>query len=299
MLREYEPMVDAAAVLTQIGEPHLDYEAIEAYVDERAGRDQRRQVESHLDLCRRCREEVADLRKFRRQLRPRRLSRFPAWLAAAAAIAIAAGAGWWWSAAHRTPDLVARALATGNLEIPEAVLALRGTGSVVRAPQTGPSFTLVSPVATAVLSDRPLFKWKPLAGAAAYRVGIFAPGFRKVAESAWLESSEWTPAEPLARSGTYAWQVTGRMGTAEDAPTVRAPALTDPEAKFQVIGAAEAADLERAAREHADSHLLLGVLYARAGVLNAAEQELAAYAAADPQSSQAAVLLKKLRALRR
>ena len=89
------------------------------------------------------------------------------------------------------------------------------------------------------------------------------------------------------------------MGTGENASTVRAPALTDPEAKFQVVSAMDAAALETAEREHSKAHLLLGLLYARAGILDLAERELAANAAATPPSPQAGVLLEKIRALRR
>jgi hypothetical protein len=298
LLREHQPMADPIAVLAQLGETHLSYEEIELYVRGPARQEAWRRIESHLELCRQCREEVADLRKFRQQLQPR-ARRLPVWLSAAAAVAIAAGAVWWWSATHREPDLVARALATGDLHIPESLLALRGTRTIVRAPQTAPNFALVSPVATAVLSERPRFAWKPLTGATAYRAAVFAPGFHKVTESAWLESTAWTPPAPLARGQVFAWQVTARMGTGESASTVRAPALTDPEARFLVIGAADAAELERAAREHAGEHLLLGILYARAGLLDLAEQELAAEVAADPQSSQSKAVLAKIRALRR
>jgi hypothetical protein len=298
LLVECEPVADPAGVLAQLGQAHLTYEETEAYVEGLAHGIEQRRVESHLDVCRQCRAEVADLRTFRGQLEARRARRIPAWLTAAA-IAIAAGVGWWWNASHRTPDLVAQALATGDLHIPEPVLGLRGSRTVVRGAPARPGFELVSPVATAVLSQTPRFTWQPMAGARGYRVAVFTAGFHKSAESAWVESTEWTPATPLERGQTYAWQVTGRLGTAEDAPTVRAPALADPEAKFQVVAGPEAADLERAAREQAGAHLLLGVLYARAGVLDAAEQELAAYVTGHSRDVRAATLLEKIRAVRR
>jgi hypothetical protein len=259
-----------------------------------------------MEHCRPCREEVADLAEFRSSLLPAatRLSaaprrRLPVWLAAAAAVVLAAGAAWWWDNAHRPPDLVAMALATGELNVPGPILALRGAPSVVRGSAAAASFALLAPLGTAVVDDRPRFTWNPLAGASAYRVAIFASGFRKVRESAWLASSEWTPPESLERGQVYSWEVTARMGTAEDSPTVRAPSLSDPEARFQVMDAAEAADLERALREHPESHLLLGVLFARAGALDLAEQELALHVTANPQSAQAARLLEKVRTLRR
>jgi hypothetical protein len=316
MLRECEPLVDSAALLAQLGEPHLTYEETETYVEERAGQDEQRRIASHLDLCQSCSDEVADLRRFRRQVAAefvgrkarqdgrrkslaQRARRIPGWSAAAAVVAIAVGAGWWWTSAPRTPDLVASALNTGDLHIPDTVLALRGTRAVLRGPRTGPNFALIDPVATAVLGQTPRFTWQPLTGAGAYRVAVFASGFDKVAQSPWLESTEWTPSAPLARSQTYAWQVTARMGTTEDAPTVLAPTLTDPEARFLVLDAAQATALDHAAREHAGAHLLLGILYARAGVLDVAEQELAAHADDHPQDVQVGALLEKIRTVRR
>lgn len=298
LLRECEPLANPAILLAQLGEKHLDYPAIEAYVEGHAGHAERATVESHLAVCPSCRAEVEDLQAFHRRLppavRPRPLR---LWLSLAASILVAAAAFWMWSAAHRAPDLVAATLASGNLAIPDTVLALRGTQPMVRGSQTATGFALLGPMATAVLSDRPRFRWQSLPDANAYRVAVFAPGFRKVAESEWLrgDAAEWTPPLPLERGQTYSWQVTARMGSQEDAPTVRAPSLNSPEAAFLVIGAPEAAQLEKAARDHPDAHLLLGILYARAGVLDLAEQEFAA----EPPSAESAALLDKLRASRR
>ncbi|HEV3197812.1 MAG TPA: zf-HC2 domain-containing protein [Bryobacteraceae bacterium] len=305
LLRDCEPLAGPAVVLAQLGEPHPTYEAIESYVDQRATRNERARIDRHVEHCRQCREEVADLQEFRTSLlpAPTRLPtatrrRLPVWLAAAAAVVLAAGAAWWWDVAHRPPDLVEMALATGELNVPEPILALRGAPSVVRGSAAGASFALLAPVGTAVVDDRPQFTWAPPAAASAYRVAIFASGFRKVGESAWLASSEWTPPEPLQRGQVYSWEVTARMGITEDSPTVRAPSLSDPEARFEVMGAPDAAALERVRREHPESHLLLGVLCARAGALDLAEQELARHVTANPQSAQAARLLEKVRTMR-
>ena len=199
----------------------------------------------------------------------------------------------------RDRDAVEQALLAGRLDIPDQVIALRGTRSLVRSPQGGETFTLRAPLGTAVISDRPHFTWQPLSGSNSYRVAIFSAGFHKVMESPWLAGTEWTPAEPLERGLVYSWQVTARRGTAADAPTVRAPGLEDPEAAFTILSAAGAQQLEQRAREQDGSHLLLGILYARAGVLDLAEQEFSALARANPQSAQAAVLLEKIRAARR
>jgi len=322
-LRECESMANTGAILSGLGEPHLSYEAIESYVEGKAADAERRCIESHLEICRPCQEEADDLRQFRNQARawpaaPRREPRswrwgFPVLAAGFASLLIAVGVHWWWSAARHISPLLAlndgpargipaadwaameRALGEGALEIPDSLSALRGGPTQVRGAATADRFALRSPLGTAVLSDQPPFTWQPLPGAAGYRVAVFGDGDRKVAESEWLDRTAWTPSEPLPRGHVYSWQVTARLGTAADAPTLLAPAVEDPQARFAVAGASDAAELERAARKYAGSHLLLGVLYARAGVLDLAEQEFAALARANPQSPQAAALLGRIR----
>ena len=305
-LRDCEPLVNPAGLLAQLGEKHLDHSAIEAYVEGLAGHAERAAVDSHLAVCPSCRAEIEDLQAFHRSLppavRPRPLR---LWLPLAAGILVAAAAFWVWSTPHRAPGLVASTLAAGKLEIPASVLALRGPQPIVRGSQTAAGFALLRPLATAVVSDRPHLVWQSLPNANAYRVAVFAPGFRKIAESDWLPQSahlggpdrsvEWTPAAPLDRGLTYSWQVIARMGSSEDAPTVRAPSLNSPEALFLVLGATQAAELAKAAHDHPGEHLLLGVLYARAGVLDLAEQEFAAA----PPSPDSATLLERLHAARR
>lgn len=298
LMRECAALAEPSGVLAQLGEAHLSYEAIEGYIEERSAQAERVRIESHLAVCLPCQEEVADLREFRgslRQVRPvRRAQRLAAWIGVAAAL-LAAVAIWRWSATPGTPDLVAQAVAAGDLGVPAPILALRGVAATVRAPGVAAGFSLLRPVATAVLTDRPQFAWKPMAGARKYRVAIFAPGFHKVAESEWQESLEWTPDAPLERGQVYSWQVTAQLAAEPEARTERAPSLTDPEAKFQIVGGAQASELERATRQNPDAHLLLGVLYARAGALDAAELEFAAA----PESRQSIALTEKLRELRR
>jgi hypothetical protein len=108
-----------------------------------------------------------------------------------------------------------------------------------------------------------------------------------------LTSLSWT-APPLARGQVYSWQVKAiRDGQEFIAP--RSPA---PEAKFRILDRARAAEVVRARRDYS-SHLLLGLLYARAGLLDEAEHELGALQKNNPDVAVVRRLLANVRALRR
>ena len=60
---------------------------------------------------------------------------------------------------------VERALSTGEVQTPAFVAALVGHAETLLGPQEAGSFALLSPVGTAVSTDRPTFSWRPLSGA--------------------------------------------------------------------------------------------------------------------------------------
>jgi hypothetical protein len=182
---------------------------------------------------------------------------------------------------------IAAALAAGRLALPAAVRELGGRPSALRGAGTAPAGPEpLSPVATAVAADRPTFRWRPVPGATAYRTSVFDAGYRPVAESGWIEAPEWTPERPLPAGEALSWQVTARLGDRE----ATAPAPPAPEARFRVGAPAELAPaLEAAGRT--DSRLARAVLFAGAGLVEAAEVELAALAAANPGSDAARSLL--------
>jgi hypothetical protein len=84
-----------------------------------------------------------------------------------------------------------------------------------------------------------------------------------------------------------------------DGKEILSPTAAAPEAKFAVLGQDEAEELERARLSVPDSHLTLGVLYARAGLLDEAEREFRLLVEANPKSPAASKLLRSLRELRR
>ena len=190
---------------------------------------------------------------------------------------------------------VKKALTTAQLETPTDLAEfVGGSGSLVRGASEGVAFALVSPVGTAVQSDHPTFRWQKLDGASGYIVTIFDASFHRVANSELLAQAEWRMPTVLERGKTYSWQVTAIKGNEK----INSPTTPAPEAKFKVLEAASFAALQSAQQTYPNSHLVLGVLYARAGLLDDAERELQALVQANPKSAIARNLRRRIKVLR-
>jgi hypothetical protein len=161
-------------------------------------------------------------------------------------------------------------------------------------------FAIIEPAGKILLTDRPALKWTRFDGADSYVVEIYDAQFNLVSSSPMLTGSpaltglSWTPPQ-LARGQVYAWQVKAISGGQE----FIAPHPTAPQAKFRILDQAAAAEIARARRDYASSHLLLGLLYARAGLLAEAEQEFRALQKANPDSGAARKLLASVSSQRR
>jgi predicted Zn-dependent protease len=143
-------------------------------------------------------------------------------------------------------------------------------------------------------TDRPIFRWRSLIGATAYTVHVFDANFRKVVDSTSQLETEWRVSQPLERGRIYSWQVVA----IKEGKELLSPTPPAPEAKFKVLEQAPADELARARRDNANSHLVLGTLYAQAGLLDEAEAEFKALASANPNSEVIQKLLKTVRAAR-
>lgn len=185
-----------------------------------------------------------------------------------------------------------------RLEIPDHFAANRFDGSVLLGNEPGGKpIGKLSPVAEPVDSTRPVFRWPAVTGAVNYVVSIHDENFVKVMESAPLTNTEWRPEQALNYGGTYTWQV--RVQRESDAVVL--PAQTQALAEFKVITKNQAEAINRVKQEAGDSHLTLGLAYARAGLRKQARREfqqlLQLNQKASPQSRD--VLKKLLRQLER
>ena len=284
---------------------HLDYDQIVASAEGTAEPG----VKAHVAECALCRAEVDDLRVFRMQLAqphvepPRRepivmpvrrsAGKKPVWLAAAAGFVVVAGLAVWSltrpaappappvaqrPAAPQEPALapeqqqaVQLAMASHKLERAAVLNRLAAKrGVLLGAPTESKTFEILAPMGTTTASDRPVFQWQPMHGATSYVVAVFDENFQKVAESPAVTAAEWQPDEPLVRGLVFNWQVSARV----NGRVVRAPVPPAPEARFEVVSAETAGEIANARRLHPANHLLLAVLYARAGALDDAAKEV-------------------------
>lgn len=173
---------------------------------------------------------------------------------------------------------------------------LSGKSAALMGDQAGPgAFRLISPVGRIVDSVRPAFRWQSMTGAAGYIVSIYDPEYREVAVSPVISETRWTPGLNLRRGQTYLWQVTARL---EDGD-VRAPAPNEPEAMFRVLDGYWAGRIAEARGNYQGSRLLLGSIYAKAGMIEEAERELRELVKSNPESDFARRLLDEVIEARR
>lgn len=196
-----------------------------------------------------------------------------------------------------TPERQAarNALLNGRLETPAVLGELKVNDvTLMGGSDADKSFSVISPAGTVVSSARPAFRWRPLEGATSYTIKVYDTNFNMIASSGTLNTAQWSPAKPLAPGRIYTWQVVA----VKDGQEVISPAPSSPEARFKVLGAAQAAELKQSLAASGNSHLARGIIYTRAGVLDEAEREFELLVRENPQSSAARKLLNNARAMR-
>lgn len=171
----------------------------------------------------------------------------------------------------------------------------RPGSSLMGSESEGGEFSVLDPVGNVLLNDRPTFRWSALDGASAYVVEVYDDRFDLVASSPQLNARSWAAPQTLPRGRVYSWQVKAL----KDGQEIKSPRPPAPQAKFRVLDRAKADEIARAKRAYPSSHLTLGLLYADAGLLKEAEQELRLLQRANPYSELARSLLRQVQALRR
>jgi hypothetical protein len=187
--------------------------------------------------------------------------------------------------------LIKEALIRQRIEIPASVKGLAGEREILMSGGDKASpFSLVSPIATIVKSRTPTFRWRPLAGATGYTVTVTDSQSRHVATSATLTKTNWAVPEALERGKTYYWQV----AAIREGHEIISPAPSAQRAKFEILDSKKFAEVTSAEAAYKDSHLLLGALYAQAGLLDDARREILALQRANPNSPVARRLLTSI-----
>ena len=184
------------------------------------------------------------------------------------------------------------AMINQTLEVSADARRLKTSAGTLMGPSAaGAPFRLIGPVGRVVEMDRPPFRWRPLQNAETYKVGIYDENFRLVIESPSITGPNWTPNAALPRGKILQWQVTAVV----DGKDVVSPTRPAGAAKFKIVDAATAAEIQTARRTAGNSHLLMGIVYANAGMVPEAEREFQALLQRNPNSGIARKLFAKVR----
>ena len=145
------------------------------------------------------------------------------------------------------------------------------------------------------MDARPIFKWQAVSGATFYRVYVVHAKLGTIASSPKLSAgaTEWRPETSIPRGEVYSWTVSATVHGEE----VISPAPADPEVKFGILDDAELRALNRL-QKRTDSHLALGIAYARAGLISEAERELNELMKENAGSNEVRKLLDRVRSWR-
>jgi hypothetical protein len=171
----------------------------------------------------------------------------------------------------------------------------RSPSSLMGTDKQVSEFSVIEPLGKVLMSDHPTFRWSPMEGATVYVVEVYDSKFNLVATSPQLTNQSWELVQSLARGQVYSWQVKA----IKDGQEFKSPRPPAPQAKFRILDQAKANELAKARRAYVSSHLTLGLLYAEAGLLKEAEQELRLLQKANPDSEVVRSLLSQVQALRR
>jgi anti-sigma factor RsiW len=297
--------------------PDLDSELF-AYVDGTLDGAERGRIEDHLGGCLRCRQDVEDLAAEQKNLvRPAPWN--GEWLAAAAILCVALLTGIAvvrsgvigshrqqpvpavpvrvirqerpTAAPHGKPEwdaFVREALARGSIARPAVIAGLRWSPDALRGTPSGAAAAL-TPAGVVVETDTPWFRWTGDERGATYDVSVY-DGDRLIMRSPPLRERSWAATRALRRGHTYDWQVV------QTSPGSRRviPEPPAPPAQFTVMDAESWNEINEARRLVPEDHLLVALLFARAGVQSSARQELTQYLRDHPDDTRAAGLLESL-----
>jgi hypothetical protein len=164
---------------------------------------------------------------------------------------------------------------------------LRGSGD------TAKEVRLLYPTRRVVIEDRPVFKWDGLPKATHYRIYVLDANGNQASRSEELPptQTEWKAPTPLRRGQIFSWVVTALV----DGKEIVSPSASAPEMKFAVLSGNDLRELGRLKKQN--SHLALGVFYARTGLKIEAERELQSLVSLNPQSDLARKLLQSVRSM--
>lgn len=191
---------------------------------------------------------------------------------------------------------VVRAALSEQLDRADVLRRLSAEQSSLRSNDNGQQkFRLLYPVRRVVTEDRPVFRWASLPDVSSYRVYVLDADGNEVSQSEELPPSQtqWKVPARLRRGQIFSWVVIAMV----NGKKIVSPSASEPEMKFAILSMADFQELTRL--KQSNSHLALGVFYARTGLLDQAEREFQSLVELNSQSDTPRKLLQSVRAIRK
>jgi hypothetical protein len=187
---------------------------------------------------------------------------------------------------------VSRALRGELGKAPDVLDELTTANVSARSANTGEQpIRLVYPARTVIEESKPTLRWIQSQSATSYQVAIVDENFRQIAKSdVPAPDSTLRVSTALERGRVYTWSLraVNEQGQVSDVTS---------QGKFKVLSAGKINELARLKRSQ--SHLALGLFYAREGMISEAERELEILVKDNPDSAVAKKLLREVRAWRK
>lgn len=151
---------------------------------------------------------------------------------------------------------------------------------------------IAGPTNRVIVENQPTLRWNLSKTAEAYRVEIADATFHQIAKSEDLPatSQNWKSPTQLKRGAVYTWTIRAVDKTGQSSPI-------SSQAKFKVLGENGLRELNQLRLRQ--SHLALGLFYAREGMIAEAEREFGILVKDNPDSAVAKKLLKDVTSWRR
>jgi len=282
---------------------HLRSETLFGYVHRLLTPEELTAVFAHTAQCADCRlalaarmnvnEMAADAQSLLAAPPQSTIRQFPRYAAAAALIIVSATAFWYsrpHPAASKDSPAVEQALRTGHIELPQFLGELQPRRQVLMGGPDAPGTQILSPRGTAVAGLPVEFRWQPLDGDWTYQVRVFTLTGDPATTSPDVVTPHWSCQHDLKAGTDYQWQVTAVRGS--ERVTLPEPSEAPP--RFRVLDSTPAQRLRELANRQPSDHLLLGVEYARAGLLDDARVQLSEASRLAPGRPQILRLLHSL-----
>jgi hypothetical protein len=187
-------------------------------------------------------------------------------------------------------QVVKQALTGETLDRPDVLDEIASAQVSERAPTGNEErISIAYPTNSVIQENQPTLRWTSSKTAEAYRVEVMDKTFHRIAKSEDLPatSQSWTPPAPLKRGEIYTWTIRAVNNGGE-------PSSFTSQAKFKVLDEDKLRELNQL-KAGSQSHLALGLFYARQGMIREADREFQILAKANPNSLVIDRLIKRIR----